>query len=413
MAGTNRCLTVGGPCKIKLCDDSILVSEGDVTVTIAKEFRDLESSLAGKVGKLLTKTVVEIKFTPVPIPAYAPLLISLQPTNIGESIFGCEDCYLEIHGRDATKLRFLAAAVSDPPELRFSAKQNLFGEVTYRAVVSDETDIATANAVKTLTTGSFTEPGQASDVSQWITRGSALKWGDDAPFNAITTEDGVTLKIGYELEDKVDDLNGYYDSKLTAVTATVKFKPNNLSEADFFTAFPVDGAGAVGGKNLADLAREMIVKHSPASGGVKVTLAAVAMTNGGMGWGRSIPRQGEWNAEAVGSVTENVPDPLYLIELVAAPVNTVVPTIDDTTPTEGQTLTTTPGTWTGVPTPTLTRKWQKNVAGTWTDIGGATGLTYVVQVGDVGLTLRVVETGTNDGGAASANSLATSAVAGA
>lgn len=410
MGSTNRCLSVGGPCKITTCDGEF-VSVGDVTVNISNEFRQLESSLAGKVGKQKTKTSVEVKWVPVPIPAYAPLLINLQPTDIGETIFGCEDCFLEIHGRDGTKLTFHAAAVSDPPELRLVPNQDLFGEVTFRCVVSDETDLATANALKTLTSASFTEPAAASDVSQWVSRGATLKWGDDAPFNAITMEEGVVIKVAYEITDKTDALQGYYDSKLDAVTLSVKFKPNNMTEADFFAAMPVDGVFALAGTNLADLARELVAKHAPANGGLKVTVAAAAMTQGQLAWGRTIARQGEWVMEAVGSVTDNVPDPLYLLEVVAAPANTVVPTIDDTTPTIGQTLTTTPGTWTGTPTPTLTRKWQKNIASVWTDIVGATGLTYVVQAGDSGLQLRVVETGTNDGGSATANSLATSAVA--
>lgn len=83
----------------------------------------------------------------------------------------------------------------------------------------------------------------------------------------------------------------------------------------------------------------------------------------------------------------------------ALPSNTVAPSIAGTAAV-GSTLTCTPGTWVGSPAPTLTRKWQAGGV----DIPGATGLTYVVAAGDAGKSIRVVETGTNVLGSASANS---------
>lgn len=62
---------------------------------------------------------------------------------------------------------------------------------------------------------------------------------------------------------------------------------------------------------------------------------------------------------------------------IAKPVNTVLPAVTGT-PTVGQTLTTTNGTWTG--SPTLTRQWQVSLNGTsgWTNISGQTALTHVL-----------------------------------
>lgn len=92
------------------------------------------------------------------------------------------------------------------------------------------------------------------------------------------------------------------------------------------------------------------------------------------------------------------------------PANTAVPTITGTAQV-GQVLTATNGTWTGNPTPTYSRKWQKSTNGsTWTDIAGATATTYTPVAGDVGATIRVAVTATNAAGSASANSAATAAV---
>lgn len=80
------------------------------------------------------------------------------------------------------------------------------------------------------------------------------------------------------------------------------------------------------------------------------------------------------------------------------PVNTVAPVVTGTA-TQGQTLSTTNGTWTNSPTG-YTYQWKRNGA----SIGGATANTYVLQVADVGATILCVVTASNGFGSASAAS---------
>jgi RHS repeat-associated protein len=94
-----------------------------------------------------------------------------------------------------------------------------------------------------------------------------------------------------------------------------------------------------------------------------------------------------------------------------APANTALPTISGTAK-EGQTLTAANGTWTGTPTITFTYQWQScNTSGaSCTAISGATASTFQITSAIVGHTVRVVVTGTNAGGNASATSAATATV---
>lgn len=96
-----------------------------------------------------------------------------------------------------------------------------------------------------------------------------------------------------------------------------------------------------------------------------------------------------------------------------APSNTAPPTIDDTTPEEGQTLTASPGTWAGDQPMVFAYRWQRcNPAGNnCVDIPNATTQTYTVGAADVDNTLRVTVTATNASGSSSATSAATSRVA--
>ena len=90
----------------------------------------------------------------------------------------------------------------------------------------------------------------------------------------------------------------------------------------------------------------------------------------------------------------------------SAPANTVAPAVTGTA-TVGQTLSSTTGTWTGVPTPTFSYQWQRVT----TNIGGATSSTYTLVAADAGNTIRCVVTATNSVGSASANSNSTASVA--
>lgn len=309
-----RCAVIGGPCKIVTCD-ATYVSVADVELFIEKSFRDLESSLAGKVNKILIGTKVQVKFKPIPIPAYALTLITLQPTDIGTSIFGCADCFLKIIGRDGTQINLKAAAVVDPPEMNISSASDLYGDVTFEAVVANNVELSTANSLKAITTVTFDEPADAFDTANWINRGGKLSWGAAAPFLDLSTEEGVKIKIAYETTERKDDLNGIYNKILSGVSAAVTFKPLGLSVTNFFTLLPVDGANALLGTSLASQALELIASHYPAIGGLQITLPAAAPTKGQLNWGRTVARYGEVGMEAVASFNVSTPNPLYAIEI--------------------------------------------------------------------------------------------------
>jgi hypothetical protein len=82
-----------------------------------------------------------------------------------------------------------------------------------------------------------------------------------------------------------------------------------------------------------------------------------------------------------------------------APVNTVSPVISGT-PTVGQTLSSTTGTWTGNPTPTYTYQWKRNGS----NIASATSSTYTLVQDDATFAITCAVTGTNVAGAAEATS---------
>jgi type II secretory pathway pseudopilin PulG len=84
---------------------------------------------------------------------------------------------------------------------------------------------------------------------------------------------------------------------------------------------------------------------------------------------------------------------------------------NDNIPVEGETLTASPGTWSGSGSTTYAYQWQSSPDGsTWSNIGGATATTYLIPSGRIGDQLRVRVTATNLAGSNSAPSNGTSAV---
>jgi uncharacterized delta-60 repeat protein len=94
-----------------------------------------------------------------------------------------------------------------------------------------------------------------------------------------------------------------------------------------------------------------------------------------------------------------------------APVNATPPTISGTA-TAGQTLTVSPGDWTGETEIPRSYQWRRcdSAGANCLDVASASSMTYPLTAADVGRTIRVRETATNAHGIGSADSAATAVV---
>jgi hypothetical protein len=102
--------------------------------------------------------------------------------------------------------------------------------------------------------------------------------------------------------------------------------------------------------------------------------------------------------------------PTSAVAAPPAPADTVAPSISGST-VQGQSLTTTNGSWSGNPT-MISYQWQDcdSSGSSCSTIAGATGSRYTLGSGDVGHTVRSVVTAGNAGGSSSASSAASAVV---
>ncbi len=115
---------------------------------------------------------------------------------------------------------------------------------------------------------------------------------------------------------------------------------------------------------------------------------------------------------ALSSTTDQfLPAAIFLVSDEGPARNTVAPAVSGTA-RDDLTLSSTIGTWSGTPTMTYARQWQRcDAAGAaCADVPGATGATYPLTGADVGSRMRVRVVATNDAGASPAAASAVTAV---
>ena len=298
----------------------------------------------------------------------------------------------------------------------FGAGRLLLPTLPVNTVPPTITGTATVGA--TLTAGAGTWTGSPTFTYQWLRCDLAGANCATIAAATATTYLLVTADTGKTIRVDVTGTNGSgFSTARSAATAGVTGPPVNTAlpvvsgspyvggsslsvSTGTWTAFPAptfsyqwqqcDSAGA----NCADINLATNSSYNPVSGDVGHTLRAKVKAANGI---------------APDATATSAATPL----IGAVPANTVLPSITGTAAV-GSILTAHDGTWTGSPTPAITRQWRRcNVAGSSCNIiGGATGATYTLVDADSGSTIRILVTATNAGGSSVEESAATSLVTG-
>src|SRR5687767_3381636 len=140
--------------------------------------------------------------------------------------------------------------------------------------------------------------------------------------------------------------------------------------------------------NCTNRARSRSIRLNDADRGRRMLVAVTARNSDGSG-------QASVNTGTIGA-------------RASGPQNTAIPTISGTL-RENETLTASPGVWSGTEPISYTYQWQRCDAngGNCASIAGATNRTYVVTAADVSRSVRVIVTARNAGGARAATSAPT------
>lgn len=236
---------IRGPAIVKLGSLTIYTKDGirctpeDETATIGSDFGgdNTDQRFGGRVWK--------IAFTPAGEMESSSLYWPFQPANVGDSIIGAGSTSCIIHTKSGDVYTFTKAGISQMPSLALGPRKQPFGPMEIVALGDPA-----------LTASSFTDT--THDFSKIYTGFYTAALGSrSSPYNAIEAADGFEL-IPRMTYDKVIVDKGVGGLVLTSVSAEVRFRPSNLTHAEYeaLTAhapsdpIAVGESYAVAGENL-------------------------------------------------------------------------------------------------------------------------------------------------------------------
>ncbi len=274
----------------------------------------------------------------------------------------------------------------------------------------------------------------AGYVYQWVRTPSGgsdadISGATDATYVPVFADVGATLKVRVTVTDDEGHQATFTSAPTAAVAALPRPVVTVVSDGDVTEGSPALFTLT----RTGDPAETLDVAYEVTATGVfGVTTGAgtASFPANGATVQVSVATTGDGVHEAHGTVTvtltaDTSADPAYLLGAPATATAAVedddnaaptgAPTIDDTTPVAGETLTADPsgiGDPDGLTGATFTWQWVRVSGGTETPIAGATTASYTVAAADVGATLKVAASFTDDGGTAeTVESAATATVA--
>lgn len=244
----------------------------------------IESNFDGKIDERAKSQHTEVSFQPVGMmtnlatgQAYFPYTVA----SIGNSIFGSSALPLVIVTKNGgtsnlgQTITYNRAAVSKLPQLRLKPSDTLFGDMTFTCLGVPTVQPNTAAAWNAVASATFADT--TFDETKIVTDIYSAAYGA-TPYNAMGSMAGFEIDITAELATITADDYGIVDMVLKGLTATAKFAPSNLTEAQVNTLMNQDGTNYVyPGQSLAKANKDLVIVGSGNNG---LTLTATIKNAG-------------------------------------------------------------------------------------------------------------------------------------
>jgi hypothetical protein len=297
---------IAGPAIVTF-DSQTFSTKNDISVKIARETFDINSSRHGLIDKRLKSYAIEISFQPVGQVENLTKYFPYDVSTIGSSIFSATDKPLVIQTLAGQAYTFARAAMIKMPTLKLSATDTMFGEMTFLCILKSATDFVTAGALLGIASSAFSNT--TFDESKITTPGYTAAYGS-APYATMESLDGFTVEIGMDITRDYVDRFGIVGARLKSLSATAKFTPIGLTEAQWATLVALDGANVViPGQSVAKSDTDLVITggSSPA---VSITLHKAGILNSGLAFGDA-PRLQELEFVCKRTWSSGTADPLF------------------------------------------------------------------------------------------------------
>lgn len=311
----DRTAIVLGP-GIVTFNSQVFYSKDDIIATPVIDTFKVETSMFGDADERLDNIAYEIAFTPAGqwIAAHLPVLWPHSNPVVGASVYGGADLDLVVTGIDGRQMTFHAAAVSQMPTLRLSAKETPMGQITFISIGANDTAWSDASKRSTEEAQAFADTSYVQADTKTVPYTSV--WGAVSPWDSFETEDGWTIDFELDLQDIMTDSDGIVDKRVGNATGIIaRAVPQGVTAAQLETLLAVQGTGKVRGTSLSANANDLVIAGG--SGNPTFTLNDAAPKAGPFRWGGTVVRTGEVAFVAVPAFTSGARDALFTVGTVA------------------------------------------------------------------------------------------------
>jgi hypothetical protein len=304
----DRTTIISGPAKITYGGQSFW-SKGDIVERPIYDRFNISNSHWGDVDTRETNREYEISFEPDGrfTNELGAILYPYMSLAMGASIIGDTDRALVVHGRDGKKRTYHNAALTKIPDANFDTGRTLQGSCTFTAIVKNNTDPTNAAAYYTDATEAY--PGDSGwDLSNIVTKPPICYWGENAPWNAFKTKNGIVISFALDVYKRKVSGIGTIDMILRGLTVTAKATPmvSRQAIADMMRAD-------------AQMGSSIDVDHLSLSVGnefIECSIANVAIVDASFVSGMENERVGEVTWQANRTITDGTANPLFNISEV-------------------------------------------------------------------------------------------------
>lgn len=298
-----RASVIRGPA-IVIFGSTSIYTEGDISVGIGLTTQPLGTSFFGAIDEIDMDAQVSVQFTPAGVWSYRTALLPNATRAIGSSLFGA-DATCVIHALNGDKLTLAAAAITQMPQLRFAAGQQLFGPVTITGIRKDNTAWSAADSLIKAETAAFSDTSFVP--ANVLTQAYSIVWGASSPWSAISTEVGLTIDFSMQLQPVSEDSMGTIDMTFGGISAVARFLPLNATAADLVALLKAQHTNTGRGVRRSAFKNDLVVSGT----GVAFTLKNCHPVEGPIRFGSTTIRPGEVALATTRSFTTGAMDALF------------------------------------------------------------------------------------------------------
>ena len=241
-------------------------SKAGIKAEFKRDTFKIETDFDGQIDERAKTQLTEISFQPDGQISNLNKYFPYSVAQIGSSIFGATALPLVIQTKfggasnTGQTITYPRAALSKLPQLRLKPTDTLFGEMTFTCLGAPSVQPTTTTAWQTIADAAFADT--TFDETAIITDTYTAAYGS-SPYNAIGSMAGFEIDIAMATENILADDFGIVDMILKQLTATAKFAPSSLTEAQLYTLLANQNSGYVyPGQSLAKNNTNLVITGS-------------------------------------------------------------------------------------------------------------------------------------------------------